>query len=62
MTMGQYESGQVIAVFFEKIEVWNGDVDSVWRLFRKTHPSVDNDHFVAVSDPHAVHAELAYAA
>ena len=54
--------GQVVAKFFEKIEIRDRDVDAVGRFLGKTHSGVDDDHLVAISDAHAVHPKFADAA
>ena len=60
--VGEDQGGQVVAIFFEKIEIRDRDVDAIRRFFGKSHAGIDDDHLVAVPDAHAVHPELADAA
>ena len=62
VTVREDDRRQVVAILFEKIEIRNRDIDAVRRLFGKTHPGVDDDHLVAISDAHAVHPKFADAA
>jgi hypothetical protein len=56
------QSGQFAAIFFQKIEIGNGNVHSVRRLFGKSHPGVNDNHFVAAANAHTIHPEFADAA
>src|SRR6187397_3076923 len=40
VTVCQDQGCQVITVFFEKIEVWDRNIDTVRSLFRKAHAGV----------------------
>src|SRR5215510_13424484 len=53
------DGGDVFAIFVEKTEVRDGDIDSVRGLFGKTHASVENQHLVAITHCHAIHPKLA---
>ena len=53
------DRGQIVAIFFEKIEIWNRDIDAKRRFLRKAHPGIDDYHLVAVPDSHAVHPKFA---
>ena len=56
------DRGQVVAIFFEKIEIRDRDIDAIRRFLGKAHSGIDDDHLVAIADAHAVHPELADAA
>ena len=58
VAVGEDDRGEVIAIFFEKIEVGNGNVDTERRFLGKAHARVDDDHLVAEPDAHAVHPEF----
>ena len=58
----QDDRGQIVAIFFEKIEIRDRNIDAVRRFLGKSHAGVDDDHLIAVADAHAVHPELADAA
>ena len=58
----QHQRRQVIAVFFKKIEIGNGNIDTEGRFLGKAHAGINNDHLIAVPDAHAVHPEFADAA
>jgi len=62
MTMGKDNGGQVITIFFEKVEIGNRDIDAKRCFLREAHARIDNDHLAAVSDAHTVHPEFADAA
>ena len=62
VAVSQDKGSKVVAILFEKIEVGDRYVYSIRRLFRKPHPGIDDYHFVAVADAHAVHSELTDAA
>ena len=53
------DRGQVVAIFFEKIEIRNRYVDAIRRFLGKAHAGVDDDHLIGVPDAHAVHPEFA---
>ena len=55
----QDDRGQVVAIFLEKIEIRDRDIDTERRLLRKAHPGIDDDHLVGIADAHAVHPEFA---
>jgi hypothetical protein len=59
MTVSEDDGGDVVAIGFEKLEVWNRDVDAVRGLLREAHAGVENNHLVAVSQSHAIHSKLA---
>ena len=58
VAVGQDQGRQVVPVFFEKIEIWDRNVDTKGRFFGKAHARVDQDHLVAVTDAHAIHSEF----
>ena len=59
VAVGEDDGGQVVAIFFEKIEIRYRNIDPKRRFLRKAHAGVDNDHLIGVSDAHAVHPKLA---
>src|SRR5437868_13786263 len=59
VTVCENYRSDVVAVFVKKIEVGNGNVDAVGRLFGKAHARVENQHLVAVAHSHAIHSKLA---
>ena len=62
VSVGENDRGQVVAVLFEKVEIWYRNIDTVWRFFWETHARIDDDHLIAIADAHAVHPEFADAA
>jgi hypothetical protein len=57
--MSQNDSDDVLAILFEKIEVWDTNINAIGSLFRKAHARVEDEHFIPVSHSHAVHPKLA---
>ena len=53
------DRGQIVAIFFEKIEIRDGNVHAERRFFRKAHSGIDDYHFVLIPDAHAVHPKFA---
>ena len=62
VSVSEDDRRQIVAVFFEKVEIGNRNIYAEWRFFGKSHTGVDNDHFVGVPDAHAVHPKFADAA
>jgi hypothetical protein len=58
----QNNGGQVLPVFFQKVEIGNRNVNPVHALFWKPHAGVNDDHVVCVPHGHTIHPELADAA
>ena len=42
MTMGKDNGGQVITIFFEKVEIGNRDIDAKRCFLREAHTRIDN--------------------
>src|SRR5688572_32832852 len=53
------DSGNVIAIFFEDIEIGDADIDAVDALFGESHAGIDDDHLVTASHKRAIHPKLA---
>ena len=60
--MCEDDRGQVVTIFFEKIKIWYRNINPKRRLLRKTHARINDDHFVAIANAHAVHPKFADAA
>src|SRR5437868_14149700 len=49
MAMGKDNRRQIVAIFFEKIEIWDRDIDPERRFLRKTHSRIDDDHLIPIT-------------
>src|SRR2546421_5129088 len=59
VTVGKDNGGNVLAVFFENIEVGDADVDAIDALFGKAHARVDDEHLITAAHKGAIHPKLA---
>src|SRR5689334_6689092 len=59
VTVREDDGGDSVAIFVEKIEIRDRNVDAVSRFLGKAHPGVENQHLVAVPHSHAIHSKLA---
>src|SRR6185437_5777822 len=59
VTVREDDGGDRVAIFVEKIEIRDRNVDAVSRFLGKAHPGVENQHLVAVAHSHAIHSKLA---
>src|SRR2546421_4697107 len=59
VSVGQDDSGDVLAVLFEKLEIRNGNINAVRAFFRKSHARVEDEHLVLVAHGHTIHPKLA---
>jgi hypothetical protein len=51
VSVRQNKRGQIVGVFVQKIEIRNRNINAVRRFFGKSHSRVNDNHFVAVTNP-----------
>jgi len=49
----------VVAILFEEIKIGDTDIHAIRSLLWKPHPSVEDQHLVAVTHGHTIHSKLA---
>src|SRR5687768_10772940 len=59
MSVCENKGREIVAILLKKIEIRDRDIDAIRRLFRESHPRVNDDHLIGVPDAHAVHPEFA---
>ena len=59
VTMRQDNGRDVVTILFEKIEIWNTDIDAVSSFFGESHARVEDDHLILITHRHTIHPKLA---